>query len=194
MAMIPSSEVTRRQPVNRSVTAGTSAARTSIEVMAHLLGGKITAPRPRFSRSMASDRLLPRTRRVVWDVLSRPAVSRTVTTVARPFGRRLPPWLTVRIPVVREFEIGIPGTVHSFRVETDNRDISVSVFWRGLQAWEPTLGRVLLELGRRSATFFDVGPNVGLASLLVAASSAPTRVHAFEPVPQIFERLRRNVE
>lgn len=124
--------------------------------------------------------------------MSRPRVSKAVTTAVRPFGPRLPHWITGRIPVVREFEIAVPGTSRSLRMQTDSLDISALVFWRGWQAWEPMLARALVELAPRQGHFFDVGANVGLTTLLVAAASPSTRVHAFEPVPDIFGRLERN--
>jgi FkbM family methyltransferase len=77
-------------------------------------------------------------------------------------------------------------------MQTENDDMVVLVFWRGLQAWEPSTARLLLDLSRGSGTFLDVGANVGLAALLVATGSPATTVHAFEPVPRIFGRLQRN--
>jgi FkbM family methyltransferase len=79
-------------------------------------------------------------------------------------------------------------------MQTDNDDGFVPVFWQGLEAWEPVTARVLIDLAGRSATFLDVGANVGIATLLVAAASPSTTVHAFEPVPRVFDRLRRNTE
>jgi FkbM family methyltransferase len=49
-----------------------------------------------------------------------------------------------------------------------------------------------LELARPGNVVFDVGANVGVWSLLAAKRGA--RVHAFEPVPALVERLRRHAQ
>jgi FkbM family methyltransferase len=52
----------------------------------------------------------------------------------------------------------------------------------------------LCNAAGRSFTFVDVGANVGLYSIFVAAHSAPnTRILAVEPQPEILDRLRFNV-
>src|SRR5439155_26728305 len=46
---------------------------------------------------------------------------------------------------------------------------------------------------REGDTIFDVGANIGLFALHVTRTVPGVRVHAFEPVPEIFEALRRNL-
>jgi FkbM family methyltransferase len=72
--------------------------------------------------------------------------------------------------------------------------LSSVFFWRGLNGYEPETAATLAFFFDRSATFVDVGANVGFYSLLAAITNPQIRVVAFEPVPQIFDGLVRNVE
>jgi FkbM family methyltransferase len=50
-----------------------------------------------------------------------------------------------------------------------------------------------LELLRPGTVAVDVGANIGVWSLLAAERHPDVRIHAFEPVPAVAERLRRHV-
>jgi FkbM family methyltransferase len=71
--------------------------------------------------------------------------------------------------------------------------MSSQLFWHGLDGYEPDTSRTLRLLFERAATFVDVGANCGLYSVLGALWNPHLRVIAFEPVPPIFTRLKRNV-
>jgi FkbM family methyltransferase len=58
--------------------------------------------------------------------------------------------------------------------------------------YEPGITRVLSTLTRRGDVCFDVGANIGWHTTLLAAHSGGS-VHAFEPVPASFNRLRENL-
>ncbi len=59
----------------------------------------------------------------------------------------------------------------------------------------PALAPVLDAALGRGSVFADVGANLGLYTLWAARCvSAGGRVHAFEPMPEVRERLRRNLE
>jgi FkbM family methyltransferase len=61
-------------------------------------------------------------------------------------------------------------------------------------SYEPETLRVIDQLVRPGFTCVDIGANVGAITLKLADIVGPTgRVEAFEPGPQYFERLRRNV-
>jgi FkbM family methyltransferase len=47
---------------------------------------------------------------------------------------------------------------------------------------------------RDDAVVFDVGANIGMFSLFVGARCPSARVYAFEPVPEVFAKLLRNVD
>jgi FkbM family methyltransferase len=47
---------------------------------------------------------------------------------------------------------------------------------------------------RENAVVFDVGANIGMFSLFVGARCPSARVYAFEPVPEVFATLQRNVD
>jgi FkbM family methyltransferase len=62
-------------------------------------------------------------------------------------------------------------------------------------AYEPEESAALLRAAAGAHVIFDVGANIGFYSLSWAAGLAPGgTIHAFEPVPVTFDRLRRNVE
>jgi FkbM family methyltransferase len=63
-------------------------------------------------------------------------------------------------------------------------------FFRGFEHAEC---REWLRRTRDAKVIFDVGANVGVYSLLAARSNPSSRIHAFEPTQEIFERLRENV-
>jgi len=72
------------------------------------------------------------------------------------------------------------------------RRSAIDVERKGL--WEPAETELILSLLTEDAVFFDVGAYVGWFTLLAARASARVEVHSFEPVPQSYELLKRNVE
>ena len=71
--------------------------------------------------------------------------------------------------------------------------IASLLFWHGLDGFEPETSRTLRFLFERATTFIDVGANCGLYSILGALWSPKLQVIAFEPVPSIFDGLKKNV-
>lgn len=71
--------------------------------------------------------------------------------------------------------------------------VTSRLFWRGFEAHEPETLGVFFRLAARSRTTFDIGANVGFMTLVAAHASPSSKVYAFEPVIEIFERLRSNV-
>ena len=71
--------------------------------------------------------------------------------------------------------------------------IASTLFWHGLDGYEPETSRTLRFFFDRSTTFIDVGANCGLYSLLAALWNPNLEVVAFEPVPAIFDGLKKNV-
>jgi FkbM family methyltransferase len=69
--------------------------------------------------------------------------------------------------------------------------VSSVIYWRGHHS--TAVANVLKKHLRPYMTFVDVGANLGELTLLAAKRLVKGRVLAFEPVPQIFSQLSRNV-
>ena len=71
--------------------------------------------------------------------------------------------------------------------------VSNQIFWRGWDGYEPETVPLFYRLATRARTTIDVGAYVGLYTLLAALANPDGHVYAFEPLPDAFERLRKNV-
>ena len=67
------------------------------------------------------------------------------------------------------------------------------LYWFGLQGYEPEMIPVFMQLAQRARIVFDVGAYIGYYTVLSALMNPSARVYAFEPIPEVHERLRRNV-
>ena len=89
-------------------------------------------------------------------------------------------------------------TLPNGRVLRLGRDCGVglasNLYWHGLAGYEPETSRTLCFFFPKVKTFADVGANYGYYSLLAALWNPKVCVLSFEPVPQICEGLKRNVE
>lgn len=80
-------------------------------------------------------------------------------------------------------------------IELDVRDrLQAELYLTG--AWEPRIQNFIVERVGPGGTFVDVGANVGLTSLSVAARLAGTgvRIHAFEPSEANARAFRSNLD
>ncbi|MGA2200401.1 MAG: FkbM family methyltransferase [Terriglobales bacterium] len=91
--------------------------------------------------------------------------------------------VTIRLPNGKNLSIGRNSGI----------GIASLLFWHGLDGFEPETSRTLRFFFERAATFIDVGANCGLYSILGALWNSDLRVIAFEPVPSIFDGLKKNV-
>jgi FkbM family methyltransferase len=71
--------------------------------------------------------------------------------------------------------------------------LSSAFYWHGLTGFEPETCATLRFFFECGQSFVDVGANAGFYSLLGGLWNPKLRVTAFEPVPQIFAGLVRNV-
>lgn len=71
--------------------------------------------------------------------------------------------------------------------------VSTQIYWRGLRGYEPETAPLFFRLAEHSRVILDVGAYVGFFTLLAAHANPNGRVFAFEPMPRVYERLRRNV-
>ena len=82
-----------------------------------------------------------------------------------------------------------PG--HSFRIVARGGHIENSLYWEGTYEHEAATMRRWTELACDSKVVLDIGANSGVFALAAAAMGA-TQVHAFEPLPRVYEILREN--
>lgn len=91
--------------------------------------------------------------------------------------------VTIRLPNGKNMSIGRNSGI----------GIASLLFWHGLDGFEPETSRTLRFLFERATTFIDVGANCGLYSILGALWNPNLEVIAFEPVPLIFDGLKKNI-
>lgn len=65
--------------------------------------------------------------------------------------------------------------------------------WNGLHGHEPETLSIYPQLLSNAKTVFDVGASTGLFSLIAGKANPNIDVHAFEPVPETFSWLVRNI-
>ncbi|MEQ9105640.1 MAG: FkbM family methyltransferase [Rhodothermales bacterium] len=66
------------------------------------------------------------------------------------------------------------------------------LFWKGLNGFEPGMQVWFRRLAEQADSFFDVGANIGLYSLLAVKYNPKIKVVSFEPLPAAFTYLKRN--
>lgn len=71
--------------------------------------------------------------------------------------------------------------------------VSNQLYWRGLAGYEPETVDVFVRYASAARVVIDVGAYVGFYTLLAAQTNPQCRVYAFEPHPQAYARLTRNV-
>ena len=136
-----------------------------------------------------------RLRRSTKKLLIKPGVNKVVTTsLASPLGAVIPRSKRIRIPVIGAVRVSLPGG-RQLIMQTDGDDaIASQLFWdHGLDTYEPDTMRLFQALIQNSRTFFDIGANTGIYSLLAGLLDPQRRVFAFEPMPAIFAYLQRNI-
>jgi len=81
----------------------------------------------------------------------------------------------------------------TLELNPEDRTLSATLWSEGV--WEKTQTEQLLEQLSPGDTFVDVGANIGYYTVLAARKVGPQgRVFAFEPDPESFALLQRNVE
>jgi len=72
--------------------------------------------------------------------------------------------------------------------------VSNQVYWRGWEGYEPETVPLFFRLAERARVTLDVGAYVGFFSLLAAHANLDGRVYAFEPLTDVCERLKKNLD
>ncbi len=88
----------------------------------------------------------------------------------------------------------VPFTVNGKELfmRSYNTPIEVTVFWRGIFGGrEGTELRVWSELSKQASMAIDIGANNGIYAL-VSSAYPGLKIHAFEPVPNVFDMLLEN--
>lgn len=125
-----------------------------------------------------------------------PAVNTPVALAVRGAARRtgVSPELAIRhLPRSGVTRMTLPGGQRARLWSRGDDWVSNQVFWRGWDGYEPEMARVFWRLASGARVTLDVGAHVGYYSVLAAFAAPHSTVFAFEPLPAVFERLRRNI-
>lgn len=123
-------------------------------------------------------------------------LNHALTSVLRPLGRGRG-WhsraLARYLPRVGLVETPLPnGRVLKMWSRGDD-EITSAVYWGGWAGHEPETAECFWELAASARVTLDIGAHVGYFGLLAAHANPEGTVHAFEPLPVVHDRLRRNV-
>lgn len=85
------------------------------------------------------------------------------------------------------------GSGRFFRIRSRGHSIENGLYWEGLFAHEPGTMGLWVDHAARADVVLDIGANSGVFALAAAAVGAKS-VHAFEPVPRVYEILAENFD
>ena len=81
----------------------------------------------------------------------------------------------------------------SFKIKHYGFEVENEVFWNGIYGgWEKYSLQLWSELCEKSETIFDIGANTGIYALLAKTINPNAKIHAFEPVERVFNKLEYN--
>lgn len=63
-----------------------------------------------------------------------------------------------------------------------------SIFWNGVDGFEPDTWRIIKHFLCGSTIFIDVGSNIGLYSIMARKTNPNIRIFSYEPIPSIFKK------
>lgn len=126
-------------------------------------------------------------------LMRRPAINSALRVTLKPLARVLPGNALRRIPVLGRVDIRLRSGAVLY-LESDGYDsIASRLYWYGLDGFESESLRVFQQLLPQVHTVMDVGANIGLYALIAAIEDESRLVFAFEPVPEVFSHLQRNI-
>lgn len=112
----------------------------------------------------------------------------------KPFSSIMPNNIINKIPVVGLICLQLPNSKKLY-FKTDGNDcIASTLYWRGIDGFESDTIKLYIRLLMYVDTVFDIGANTGIYALIAAIDNPYRKVYAFEPVPRIFDYLKKNVE
>lgn len=76
---------------------------------------------------------------------------------------------------------------------TDSDPVGQILLWKGWDGFESEMSRLFFDRAKTARIILDVGANTGYYTLLGLSASDTSKVIAFEPNPDIKERLSQNI-
>lgn len=118
--------------------------------------------------------------------------------IIKPFSSVIPQKIRIRIPIVGISCCKLPNAkrlyLYTDRCDGYSDGIANRLYWGGLYAYEGETLQLFIKLLKYTDTFIDIGAYTGLYAIIAAIDNPNRNVYAFEPVPRIFNYLKRNVE
>lgn len=105
----------------------------------------------------------------------------------------IPPYSVYKhLHFVGKFKVHI-NKATSFYIVHHGSEIENDIFWKGLTGgWEKISMQLWIQLCKYSNVIVDIGANTGVYALTAKAVKPNALVYAFEPLSQIFKKLKTN--
>lgn len=137
--------------------------------------------------------LWPKVVAVTFAVLRVRSINLLIRNLLKPFLPLLPAGVAAKFPISGTIKLELTGG-RSFLFKSDGRDqIASRLYWAGFNGHEPETILIYRHLLKRSRVIIDVGASTGLFTLIAGAECADGEIHAFEPVPETFEYMVKNI-
>jgi FkbM family methyltransferase len=89
-------------------------------------------------------------------------------------------------------EVNIRGCEPFVMFSNNDDSVARDYYWNGADAFESTSLKLWTQLARQSPTILDIGSYTGVYSLAAAATSPAAKVHAFEALDRVYNRVLIN--
>lgn len=104
----------------------------------------------------------------------------------------LPPAIYQHLHFKGVFKVKIDKE-HSFLIYHHGGIEENEIFWKGLEGgWEKRSTAIWTQLASKKQTILDIGANTGLYAMIAKTINPSSAVHAFEPIPAVFQLLNKN--
>ena len=125
-------------------------------------------------------------------ILYNPVINKVVRTAVKPFSTLIPEGL--RFPVTGTIKLRVPGGESILIRCNPTSFVARKLFWEGMAGFEAVMSQLFVRLVRDANVFLDIGANIGYYSLLAASINPHLKIFSFEPAPEVFSYLKKNIE